>query len=122
MVGIVDEVAAAAELAVLVLVVVSAHLLPQSRLVHHQLFQTMREEAAFSVHTEPSLRKTTAQLQLTLATYSKQGILVQHRHAHYQNSIILDSLHCLSPQLTSSCARCSLSSAPIKRVLIPILP
>jgi hypothetical protein len=104
-----------------VLVVVSAHLLSQSRLVHHQLFQTVREEAAFSVHAEPSLRKTSAELQLTLATNSKQGILVQHRHAHYQNSIILDSLHSLSPLQTSSCARSSPASALIKTVFISIL-
>jgi len=62
MVGVMDEVASGAKLAVLVLVIVAAHLLPQNWLVLHQLFDSVSEKAILSVSAQPCLCVTLAQL------------------------------------------------------------
>jgi len=49
--SVVYEVASGAELAVLMLMVVPTHLLPQNGLVEYKLFDSVGEEAVFSVAT-----------------------------------------------------------------------
>lgn len=52
---IMDKVASGSKLAVLVLVVIAAHLLPQDGLVLNQLLHTMGEKTVITVGTVPGL-------------------------------------------------------------------
>jgi hypothetical protein len=62
MIRIVNKIASGTEFTVLMLMVISAHLLPKRRLVHHQLLKPVREEAVLPVYAVATLRKALAEL------------------------------------------------------------
>ena len=88
MVRVMYEVASGTELAVLELVVVSAHLLPENRLVHHQFFHSMREEAVVSIAAMPGFSKATAKLEFSLLGKLCDCFIIYQNDAHMLNSLI----------------------------------
>ena len=82
------EVASGTKLAVLELVVVSAHLLPENRLVHHEFFHSMCEEAVVSIAAVPGFSKATAQLEFSLLGKLGDCFIIYQNDAHMLNSLI----------------------------------
>jgi hypothetical protein len=80
MVWVVDEVAARPEAAILVLVVVAAHLFAEGGLVHYQLLHPVSEKTALAVHAVPDLREAATQLQLPLRPRLGQALIAYLAH------------------------------------------
>lgn len=84
MVRVMHEVASGPKLAVLVLVVIPAHLLPQDGLVLHQLLHPVREETVVAVRAVPSFRVALAQFQLALEPRVGSSFIIYHLHTHHR--------------------------------------
>jgi hypothetical protein len=83
------KVASGAEFAILMLVEIAAHLLPKCGLVHHKLFEAMREEAVVSIDTVACLSEAFAEFEFTLITSLRSRFVIQNFRGHDQKAIIL---------------------------------
>ena len=77
-----NEVASGPEFAVLVLMVIAAHLLAEERLVLDQFLDPVGEETVITVPAVARLRITLAQLQLSLGTRLRCSFIIYHFHTH----------------------------------------
>jgi hypothetical protein len=84
MVRIMNEVASGPKLAVLVLMVIAAHLLSQDGLVLYQFLHPMSEKTVIPVCTVPRLCVALAQLQLPLLPRVGSSFIIYHLHTHHR--------------------------------------
>ena len=84
MMRVMNKVASGTELAVFVLMVIPAHLLPQQWLVLHQLLHSVGEEAVHSVGTMAGLTVTLAELQFSLLREVGCSFIIYQIDAHVQ--------------------------------------
>ena len=84
MVRVMDEVASGTELAVLVLVVIATHLLPENWLVADQLLNAVCKKAIAAVVAVPRLGKTPAQLQFPLFGLLGSSFIIYRIDTHAQ--------------------------------------
>jgi len=83
-----NKVASGAEFAIFVLVKVAAHLFSQSRLVHLQLFKTMRKEAVIAIGAITRIGETSAKLKFAFFWSRCYFFIIHNLSSHDQYCII----------------------------------
>ena len=84
MVRVMNEVASGTELAVFVLMVISAHLLSENRLVLHKFLHSVGEEAVCSIGTVASFTITLAELKFSLVREVSCSFIINQIDTHLQ--------------------------------------
>ena len=89
MMGIMNEIASGTELAIFMLVVISAHLLPQNRLMFDKFSDPMGEKAVNPISAATCFAPTFAELQFSLLRQVGSSFIIYQIDTHVQYFIRL---------------------------------